>query len=336
MRTASNLLIFIIFGLLLDGCASSRLQVIEQNMMQKDWLKARKNLEESLRKNPRDGEALLLLAEVYGELNQAEQLVETLETLHDLSPKYHDECDYIAGKYWSRNVEIGVKQFDVGSYSEAIISFYNAYTIDSQNYDVLQKYADALFMTARYNEAGKAYERILQLYPQNLIVKNNLAEVYFTQKEYQKTIDLCSEILNDEPGNHNALMRRAYCYDVIGETIRAEKDYATLLKVDDSPQFVTSVGLFYFKNHNYEKAITHFQMALETTPDNLLLYRYLGEASWRVHDYQTMAQCYQQIVNSYPNDLTGWKNLAIAYEALGRTQLLTEARLQINKIISTN
>lgn len=317
------------------GCATGRLQNIEVYLRQQNWPKAKTALEESVQKNPRDGEAHLLLSEVYGELDLIPQMNAALAKLRTISPKYEKPADFIAKKYWIRNFNLGNTRFEEKLYSEAVIHFQYAVQIDSTNVHSLQRYADALFMSARYREAGKAYHKALKHSPLNLVIKNNLAEVYFIEKQYEKTIALCNDLLAENENDIDALKRRAYSYDALDKFAKAEEDYISAANIDSSTQLLTDFGLLYFRHEDYQNAIARFKEALKFS-NNTLLYRHLGEANWRLRNYQEMARWYRKIVESYPEDLVGWKNLAVAYEALGQKEDLAQARHYINKINSTN
>ncbi len=322
--------------LILNSCAASRLQNVQLSIRQQDWQKAQHDLEESIQHNPRDGEALLLLAEVYGELDMAEKMMTTILTLRKLSPKYEEPTTFLIKKYWLQNFDFGVKQFNVKAYDEALASFYRAVIIDSSNKYSAQKYADALFMTGRYYDSEKIYGQLLQKKTENIVLMNNLSEIFFLEKQYQKAIRLCSEILARDDQQINALMRRAYSYNALGQMKNAEQDYRLLAEKKPSERILTDFGLMYFRNHKYPKAVKQFEAALDFSQSPLQLFHYLGECNWKMKNYPVMISWYQKVVEMNPNDLVGWKNLAVSYEALGKRQLLSEARLQINKIIRTN
>lgn len=333
-----NLLISGVSGglFLISGCVTSRFQHIEMYMRQHDWKSAQTSLEDLLKRLPRDGETHLLLAEVYAELDSIQQMRSTLESARSLSPKYIKPTDFIAKKYWFKNFNRGLKSFEQKYYEEAVKRFQLAVEIDPINPHSMQRLADALFMTARYHEAKETYLRVLAQQPDNLIIKNNLAEICFVEKRYEKAVNLCNEILAVKPFDVNALMRRAYSFDGLESFEEAEKDFQLLADLTPSSKLLTDFGLLYFRNGRYEQAISRFAEALNFSSNKASLYRYLGEANWRLRKYKAMIRWYQKLVEDRPNSLLGWKSLALAYEALGQTKLLTVARDHISTIARTN
>lgn len=336
LQRSTNYHLILTAIVLFFGCAASRFQISEAYVRQQNWPKAQQSLEELIRENPRDGEAHLLLAEVYAKQGRISQMLTTLDKVKEFSPHDRQQAKFIERKYWIENFKLGLQHFAASDFNAAVIRFQAAVKIDSSNIECVQRLADALFMTARYHEAEKAYSVVLKHAPKNPIVKNNLAEIYFIKKDYQRAIAFCDEILALKENDLNALTRRAYAYDALGEFSQAEADFKAAAVLNPTPQLLTDFGLLYFKNEEYHKAIDMFQKALPQALNKHVLLHYLGEANWRIRDYQTMAGWYRKLVESQPANLLAWKNLAVAYEALGQQELLAQARQHIHRIISTN
>lgn len=318
------------------GCAPGRFQTIDLYVRQKNWSKAQEELEEVLRRNPQDAKARLLLAEVYAEQDSIAKMSGVLNALQKDSPGQRKNIDYLRQKYWIENFGRGQHELNEENYKAAALCFKNAVIVDSLNFDSRQKYADALYLSGRPELAKQHYLLLLRQSPNDLILKNNLSEVYFAERDYQKAVRLCNEILAIEKNDTNALMRRAYSYEALGKTEQAEREFEYLSRMNPTAQLLIDFGLLYFRKGSYEKAIERFKEALAYTTDYHLLYRYLGEASWRIRDFESMAYWYEKVVETFPTDIIGWKNLAVAYEALDEQELLVYARRHIKDITSTN
>lgn len=113
------------------------------------------------------------------------------------------------------------------------------------------------------------------------------------------------------------------------------KEFQTI-EINPSPHLLTDSGLLYFRLGNYPLAIKRFTKALKTSNNKVRLYRYLGEANWRIGNYQSMARWNRKIVACFPNDLAGWQNLAVAYKALGQQKQFNRAANHIKSITGRN
>ncbi len=318
------------------GCATGQLQNIEVLMRQHDWSNATTALEESIQKNPRDGEAHLLLAEAYGETGQVAKMQEILERARSISPRLDEDADYLARKYWIKNFNLGNSRFEEHFFNQAVPFFQRTTLIDSANVLGWQRYGDVLFKLRQLKSAEVAYRRALALQPRSSTIKNNLAQIYFRRKQYRKSIDLCSEILAADAGDKDALKRRAYSYSALSDFQNAETDFLEASVVAPSAQILADFGLLYVRNGKHRQAIPRLEEALDYTENRTLIFKRLGEANLAVRDYAGMARWYRKVVASAPDDLVGWKSLAIAYEALGLKADLAQARHFINRIVSTN
>ncbi len=122
----------------------------------------------------------------------------------------------------------------------------------------------------------------------------------------------------------------------MGNFKKAEDDYYMAALVRPSGQLLTDFGLLYLDNKFYTKAVIRFEEALHFAVGSQLIYRYLGQANWRLRDYRQMAKWYRKIVKNNPQDIAAWKNLAVAVEALGYEDDLAAARYHITKLSGTN
>ncbi|MCH8873581.1 hypothetical protein IH824_12575 [candidate division KSB1 bacterium] len=113
------------------------------------------------------------------------------------------------------------------------------------------------------------------------------------------------------------------------------KEFQTI-EINPSPHLLTDSGLLYFRLRNYPMAIERFTRALEISNNKVRLYRYLGEANWRILNYKGMVRWNRKIVACFPNDLGGWQNLAVAYKALGQKKQFDRVTRHIDAINRRN
>jgi len=316
---------------LLFGCAS-RNQKVDIYYRQQNWEMAKEVLDAEKNKSP---EQYLQLAEVNGHLRLIPDMNKALAHVRSISPKYLEDADYIADYFWIEYFKAGEKNFENKMYLEAAKDFGLVVQIDSTKIDGFKRFGDALYLAENYDGAAEAYAAALKLSPDNLIIKNNLSEIYFIQGKYAETVALCDEILGVHNNDIEAVMRRAYANDALGNFKKAEDDYYLAVSRRPSAQLLSDFGQLYMRHGYYDSAIEHFEEALKHggTP---LLFHFLGEANWRIRDYRQMSRWYRRIVENNPGDIAAWKNLAVALEVLGYEDDLAAARYHITKLSGTN
>ncbi len=109
------------------------------------------------------------------------------------------------------------------------------------------------------------------------------------------------------------------------------KEFQTI-EINPSSNLLTDSGLLNFRLGNYPLAIERFTKALEISPNKVRLYRYLGEANWRMRNYKEMARWNRKVVACFPDDLGGWQNLAVAYKGLGKRKQFAQATRHVNAL----
>eukprot|EP00483_Globobulimina_turgida_P011337 UN11359 len=57
-----------------------------------------------------------------------------------------------------------------------------------------------------------------------LVAFNNMAAVYLKMQDYQRSVDKCSHVLDENPRNKKALFRRGMAYRKLGKLERARDD----------------------------------------------------------------------------------------------------------------
>lgn len=90
--------------------------------------------------------------------------------------------------------------------TERVIALLEPRMSDEKNDSVLffNELGVALRQSGRMSEAVQVYRRALSLDPHNPVLRKNLAEVYYLNREYPKAVELCREALRSNPGFRQA------------------------------------------------------------------------------------------------------------------------------------
>lgn len=153
------------------------------------------------------------------------------------------------------------------------------------------------FMQAlMYNKAVDVFERLVNDHPYNISYWLKLTESYSELKDYSKALDSCEFALAIDEENGEAHAYKAHLLFMVGNYEEATAEYETAHKlgVISEEETLQLIGMNYYNEENWEKALEYFKKTLKTVDesspyyDNLLYY--LAKCSAELADYDTAIQ----------------------------------------------
>lgn len=115
-------------------------------------------------------------------------------------------------------------------------------------------------------------------------LNSNLPEVRITlalinngMGRYEETLDLLANLENEDGLSFDALIQKGKAYEGLGNMDAAENSYQ--MAIDQKKNFwggFHNLGVFYYRNSQYQKAINAFLKVTELTPNNTRGYNNLG------------------------------------------------------------
>jgi Flp pilus assembly protein TadD len=120
-------------------------------------------------------------------------------------------------------------------------------------------YARDLKEEGRYDEAIAKLQSVLQQYPRDRVVRNELGRIYFLQRKYSDAVKEFETTLTIDPEDLQAHYNLMLCYNGLGDEAKAEAHKIRYLryKADESAQAITGP---YRQNHpedNNERQTIH-------------------------------------------------------------------------------
>lgn len=206
--------------------------------------------------------------------------------------------------------------------------------------------------------AGEAMELSEEL-PEGIIT---LALINNGMGRYEETLNLLAELENEKQHTYEALVQKARAYEGLGNTNQAEETYH--LAIEQRKNFwggYYNLGIFYYRNSQYEKSIQAFRKVTELTPNNPRAYDILGsiygnlgetekaidefekslsiEPTYRTltnvgtlylreKKYPDAIQSYKLALEHQSTDYRVWGNLGYAYYYTGEDSLLIQEAMQ--------
>ena len=191
----------------------------------------------------------------------------------------YSKGEYEAAKKVLTNIVENDPSNDAAMYYLALIAVYEndvelaetyfqtAATLDPNNFWYRYRIAKLYAVTDRQELAVDMYEKMLKDFPKEEDVYFELVEMYAAQKEYQKALDIISEIEGVIGVTESLAMYRFNILRVMG---KAEEAYESLKKYNSrysSPYVLTTLADYEMSMYNDSTALAYYDEALSLVSD---------------------------------------------------------------------
>lgn len=193
--------------------------------------------------------------------------------------KWNELAEYVAGWYRDHRGDAGVVVAVVNDLSagqniaakkagEDILR--KAMTTEANSPELLNAYAELLYLSGRPLEAMASYEKLIALYPENLTAINNLAWILCEDiGNPARSLELAQKGLRIEPDYLDLIDTRGMAYFRLGKLEQAIDDFNTCTTLCPShlPSAAASyfhLGRAYFASAQKENAMKYLKRALQS------------------------------------------------------------------------
>ncbi len=292
-----------------------------------------------LEKNPRDDEALILLAESAVTEKTVEETKQRLRLLSQsvgdraavqvalgdlcfrqrdfqgaeaafkraqmLDPKSSAACSALGNLYWS--------QKNLQAAEPALRSACELAPIRSPR---RLQYAQFKIQTGDLPSGKRLLEEIVQKAPDYLPAWSLLAEIAFQEKRYDNCEALVRKILARDSMNYDAMMLSGRLKLAQGETAKAMAEFEKLALVYPRAPYVHyQLALACLVNNETGKARSNLIKAVNLNPDFTEAVLLLAELKIRTGDLSSTIVSLKQLIQRQPQTARAWLLLADAYRA---------------------
>lgn len=224
-------------------------------------------------------------------------------------------------------VESGDKYFRSGKYKEASILYRKALAKDARYGDAYAKLAETEVRLGRYGEAVRAYQRAVDLMPQNTEIASKLASIYvaaylanpssgYLKNEIQT---LQTALDKQNPNSFEALRLAGYVATVERKFPEAVKKLQAADKVKPGqPEVVLALAQAMLGANQTEDAEKTVKAALDSTKSYPALYDMLSAIYIREQRFDDAEKVLQQKVANNPKQIAWRTQLAGFYYSLRR------------------
>lgn len=211
-----------------------------------------------------------LLAQIYINSGQFEKAANEYRTILRIDPQN------IPATYTLAQLLERVKPLEA-------LELYNSLVArQGPTWEVLLQIAQLNSVLQRYDKAAETFEQMSKIDPGNLVLKQNLSEVYLRLKNYDKALGVLNDVLEKNPEN---IMLRATLADVYlqqNDWPSAKKQLNTVLQADSlDPDTHLRIGVAFYAQTIKDtlvipEAIDVFKKYEKNYPNDSRPYVYLG------------------------------------------------------------
>ncbi|MEW6060508.1 MAG: tetratricopeptide repeat protein [Bacteroidota bacterium] len=248
-----------------------------------------------------------LLAQIYIQSGQFDNAVTTYRSILSL------DSNYVNALYTLAQLLERTRPFESLQLYERIV------TRQGPSWDVLLQIAQLNSMLQRYDKAADTFEQMLKLDPGNIIVKQNLADMYLRLKQYEKAAAIVNDVLEKNPDNYFVRATLVDIYLQQNDWTSARKEMETILTADSlDPDLHFRIGLAFFSqtlkdSSLIDDAISVFKKFEEHYPSDWRSYLYLG-VLYRQAKKDSLAEAYLNKATTSANwNADSWWQLGWLY-----------------------
>lgn len=213
----------------------------------------------------------------------------------------------------------GVRLKTKGRVDEAIQRFEGCLAIRQDDDAVYFALSQLELMRGDLNKSSDYILKAAELDPENTWYVQELAYMYYEQKNLEKSLENFKKLVEIEPRN----VDWQYAYSgVLQEAGKNEAAISVLNKLEDlvgvNPELSIQKYELYMKMRNSEKALVEINRARETYPKELSLLATLVDHYFRAGQEQKALGLLEELVEADPLNGRAWLALADVYRASGR------------------
>lgn len=221
-------------------------------------------------------------------------------------------------------------------YDEAAFKYYQETLSKApDNIDVLESYAAFLRDNKQYNDALKIYIKLQNLTNKHKYIKN-LAELFFLQGNYNKSLELYIEAYSRNPEDTEIQRQLALLYFIQGDFKKSNLFYQSYLSRKIDSESFLNYGKSLFYSGNPQKARCILEEYTRTYPPRPDVYETLGEIYLNQKEFDKALSAFNQAIQLKPDDTQLRLKLGMAYIALKNYGQAKNILLQLKSLEPQN
>lgn len=186
----------------------------------------------------------------------------------------------------------------------------------------------------RKNKIKPLLEELINNHPKNWELKILLADIYRTEKNYDESINLYSQIIENvfDENKWSIFYSRGIAYERLNKWEKAEEDLKMAMTLQPNDPYVINYLAYSWldRKMNIDLALNLLEKAVELEPSDGYILDSLGWAHYLSNSYEKSVYFLEKAVSFLPNDPTLNDHLGDAYWKSGRYD---EAQSQWKRVL---
>ncbi len=253
-----------------------------------------------------------LLAEL-GEVDRSSQVL--LNIIKDLDPSYLEcyfglGCNYLQMQKIKKSVEffkLYLEKDPDGEFSEEAEELLEMLTmIKDANNNLDDEELEKIYSIEEeaihhlekreYEKAAQKFEAVVEMLPNAIPARNNLALAYYYLGSFEKAVELAREVLTYEEGNVHANCNLAIFYNKMGVSSWVEKQLRIIKKLQtDNEDYLYKIADTLGSLGKHAEAYKAYKKVLTISPDNTLYTHYAAIAAYNCKRFKESIRLWESL-----------------------------------------
>jgi len=231
--------------------------------------KALSEVERALEQDPEDIELLQLRAGILATKRDFPRAIEAYKRVIALSPAEHEDSYVLIASLYAQE----------GKIDEAKAALRELMGKNPNSFFGNYYFGRMSEASGDPSGAEESYKKALSINPQADAVNLDLARVYGVQKRFREAIELCEQVVKDNPKNVAARNLLAQLLMGDNRVEKAIQEFETVGNLEEDPtETRLKIALIKLQRRDLEGAITELNLVLSQHPDNSTAHYYLASA----------------------------------------------------------
>ncbi|CAD8063910.1 unnamed protein product [Paramecium sonneborni] len=291
-------------------------QQMKENLQSiKEWYQYL-NYQDEITQQNQIGTQLINVKRIINAFNQDQQQQQSQYLKQDYDIKIQQGIELLNNENWQQaqeHLSESIKQLEK---QQSFATFFQCISLFQMNQcykaQILRKQAKKINNTI-FLDLMVYSELELQKNPKNKFIQIAKSYALNDQKQYQSAIQLCDEVLFEEPQNLHALYRKAISLYDLQKYDDAINCFENAIKIDSNYAIAyLNKGNSLNKLQKYDDAINCYDKAIEIDPNNATAYLNKGNSLNNQQKYDDAIICYDKAIKIDPNYAAAYLNKGVS------------------------